>query len=239
MGLKQTARSTSEASGWEGRYPTCRSPPLRRSCTSCPRRGRTSLPSLQPRGAPAQGAAAERTRAPRGLLRLRRPQPPPSTAPPVPRRLGRSCVTPAAEVVRRRGAGMVSAVWAEAPAPALRLRDPVHAADIDCSPVVRPAAGQKPFCWAPSLCPTPGASVGSPPHLFLSRALPAGHTLTAKPPPVKGGERLGVKTPVKVGEKRKASDETPYQAKVRVRTGVRPGAVRPHGPDALHLNTES
>lgn len=42
-----------------------------------------------------------------------------------------------------------------------------------------------------------------------------------------------------MGQKRKASDETPYQAKVRVRIGVRPGAVQPHVPDILHLNMES
>ncbi|XP_045691615.1 DNA ligase 3 isoform X2 [Phyllostomus hastatus] len=53
-----------------------------------------------------------------------------------------------------------------------------------------------------------------------------GHTPIAEPSPVRGAERPGVKTPVKVGEKRKASDETPCPAKVRrvlldIFTGVR------------------
>ncbi|XP_037023135.2 DNA ligase 3 isoform X2 [Artibeus jamaicensis] len=57
-----------------------------------------------------------------------------------------------------------------------------------------------------------------------------GHTLTVEPPPVKGGERPGGKTPVKVSDetpceakKRKVSDKTPCQAKVLldIFTGVR------------------
>ncbi|KAF6094606.1 DNA ligase 3 [Phyllostomus discolor] len=42
-----------------------------------------------------------------------------------------------------------------------------------------------------------------------------GPTLAAEPSAVRGAERPGVKTPVKVGEKRKASDEIPCPAKVR------------------------
>ncbi|KAF6094604.1 DNA ligase 3 [Phyllostomus discolor] len=41
-----------------------------------------------------------------------------------------------------------------------------------------------------------------------------GPTLAAEPSAVRGAERPGVKTPVKVGEKRKASDEIPCPAKV-------------------------
>lgn len=62
--------------------------------------------------------------------------------------------------------------------------------------------------------------IGSPCPLLSSnsRLSPAGHKLTAKPSPVKVGEKLVTKSSVRVGEKRKASDETPCQAKVRVRT---------------------
>ncbi|XP_011377635.1 DNA ligase 3 [Pteropus medius] len=50
-----------------------------------------------------------------------------------------------------------------------------------------------------------------------------GHKLTAKPSPVKVGEKLVTKSSVKVGVKRKAPDETPCQAKVLldIFTGVR------------------
>lgn len=93
MCLKQTHRPPLRPS----------SPLLHRNCTSCPRRGRTSLWSLATKGAPLQGATVGRMRAPRGLLCLRRPGPPPSSPPPVPRRQEGSCVTPTAKMVRREG----------------------------------------------------------------------------------------------------------------------------------------
>lgn len=71
--------------------------------------------------------------------------------------------------------------------------------------------------------------------------VPAGHKLTAKPSPVKVGEKLVTKSSVKVGVKRKAPDETPCQAKVRVKNSSALGGrfcPGPHVPNPLHLNFE-
>lgn len=84
----------------------------------------------------------------------------------------------------------------------------------------------------------------SPPCAFLSsypQLFPAGYKVIAQPAPVKVEEKLATKSsPVKVGQKRKAPDETPCQAKVRVRITVHPGRSGrgPCVPNPLHLNLE-
>nr|KAF6309052.1 DNA ligase 3 [Pipistrellus kuhlii] len=65
-----------------------------------------------------------------------------------------------------------------------------------------------------------------------------GHKPTAKPSPVKGGEKLGTKSAVKVGEKRKASDETPCHAKAQVLLDIFTGVrlyLPPSTPDFSRL----
>lgn len=87
-------------------------------------------------------------------------------------------------------------------------------------------------------------TIVSSPCAFLSsypQLSPAGHRVIAKPAPVKVGEKLATKSsPVKVGEKRKAPDETPCQAKRRVRITVHQGRSGrgPCVPNPLHLNFE-
>lgn len=90
---------------------------------------------------------------------------------------------------------------------------------------------------------TSGTIIGSLNPLLSSypQLVPAGHKLTAKPSLVKVGEKLVTKSPVKVGVKRKAPDETPCQAKVRVKNSSALGdrfCPGPHVPNPLHFNFE-
>ncbi|XP_008570835.1 PREDICTED: DNA ligase 3 isoform X1 [Galeopterus variegatus] len=73
----------------------------------------------------------------------------------------------------------------------------------------------------------------------LSNANSKGNMLTAKPSPVKVGEKLSTKSsPVKVGKKRKAADETPCQTKVKVLLDIFTGVrlyLPPSTPDFSRL----
>ncbi|KAL2765398.1 DNA ligase 3 isoform alpha precursor [Daubentonia madagascariensis] len=78
---------------------------------------------------------------------------------------------------------------------------------------------------APTASPTkPSASAKKAKGKLSNPSGKGGNTLTAKPSPVKVGEKLAMKSSaVKVGQKRKAVDETPCQTKVLldIFTGVR------------------
>lgn len=107
--------------------------PSLRSCTSCLRSGQPSLSQPGMRGAPPQGAAVGRTRAPQGRLCLTPPrEPPPGSLPPAPRRLGARRVAAPTEVVRREGvpgaprSGRGDGGGGPSPIAALRPWDPVH-----------------------------------------------------------------------------------------------------------------
>lgn len=161
MCLKHITQTTVEASGWEGNNHLPFSQPLLRNCTSYPRRGQTSLWWLEMRGAPLQGAAAERMRASQSLLCLAKPEPPPSSLLPVPRRQKKIGVALTAKVVRREGAevmknaceGKDQRTGIQCPIPAFKSSDSLStAADSDCIPVVCPAMGHRPFCWTLSIC---------------------------------------------------------------------------------------
>lgn len=150
--------------------------------------------------------------------------------------------------------------------------------------------GQKPFCWAPSICSVndstwesqlirgqatselrglacssslpshpcsqqrtglvllfaalnSGTIISSPYPLLSSdpELSPVGSKPTAKPSPVKGGQKLVTESsPMKTGEKRKAPDETPCQTKVRARMAGTRGCFGPgpHVPNPPHMNFE-